>query len=173
MLLERVWAANDYRNFHYLIACPETGEALAVDPLDVAALPRCCARQGLADHAGAQHARARRPHRRQRRHGRGNRRKVLAHAGAAGRSAAWIAASAKVTSFGWARRGARMPRYAGPHDDATSASCAYRGACAFLRRYALQCRRRQLPQRRRSGCSTTPSHPDRGAFPIDARLSRA
>ncbi len=34
MLIERVWAANDYRNFHYLIACPETGEALAVDPLE-------------------------------------------------------------------------------------------------------------------------------------------
>jgi hydroxyacylglutathione hydrolase len=34
MLVERVWAANDYRNFHYLIACPETGEALAVDPLE-------------------------------------------------------------------------------------------------------------------------------------------
>lgn len=34
MLIERVWAANDYRNFHYLIACPESGEALAVDPLE-------------------------------------------------------------------------------------------------------------------------------------------
>jgi hydroxyacylglutathione hydrolase len=34
MLIERVWAANSLRNFHYLIACPETGEALAVDPLD-------------------------------------------------------------------------------------------------------------------------------------------
>jgi hydroxyacylglutathione hydrolase len=34
MLIERVWAANSYRNFHYLIACPQTGEALAVDPLD-------------------------------------------------------------------------------------------------------------------------------------------
>ncbi|HUK01920.1 MAG TPA: hydroxyacylglutathione hydrolase C-terminal domain-containing protein [Steroidobacteraceae bacterium] len=34
MLIERVWAANDYRNFHYLIACPETGQALAVDPLE-------------------------------------------------------------------------------------------------------------------------------------------
>src|SRR6201991_3095381 len=33
MLVERVWAANDYRNFHYLIACPESGEALAIDPL--------------------------------------------------------------------------------------------------------------------------------------------
>ncbi len=34
MLIERVWAANDSRNFHYLIACPQTGEALAVDPLE-------------------------------------------------------------------------------------------------------------------------------------------
>ena len=34
MLIERIWAANDYRNFHYLIACSETGEALAVDPLE-------------------------------------------------------------------------------------------------------------------------------------------
>ena len=34
MLVERIWAANDYRNFHYLIADPDTGEALAVDPLD-------------------------------------------------------------------------------------------------------------------------------------------
>ena len=34
MLIERIWPANAYRNFHYLIACPETGEALAVDPLD-------------------------------------------------------------------------------------------------------------------------------------------
>jgi hydroxyacylglutathione hydrolase len=33
MLIERIWAANSWRNFHYLIACPETGEALAVDPL--------------------------------------------------------------------------------------------------------------------------------------------
>src|SRR3984885_3282576 len=33
MLIERVWAANDLRNFHYLVACPETGEALAIDPL--------------------------------------------------------------------------------------------------------------------------------------------
>jgi hydroxyacylglutathione hydrolase len=34
MLIERIWSANSYRNFHYLIACPETGEALAVDPLE-------------------------------------------------------------------------------------------------------------------------------------------
>lgn len=34
MLIERIWSANPYRNFHYLIACPESGEALAIDPLE-------------------------------------------------------------------------------------------------------------------------------------------
>ncbi len=34
MLVERIWTANAYRNFNYLVACPETGEALAIDPLD-------------------------------------------------------------------------------------------------------------------------------------------
>ena len=34
MIVEQIWTANDYRNFNYLIACPESGEALAVDPLD-------------------------------------------------------------------------------------------------------------------------------------------
>lgn len=33
MEIERIWSGNAYRNFHYLIACPESGEALAVDPL--------------------------------------------------------------------------------------------------------------------------------------------
>jgi hydroxyacylglutathione hydrolase len=37
MLIERVWAANRGRNFHYLVACPDTGEALAIDPLNAAA----------------------------------------------------------------------------------------------------------------------------------------
>ena len=36
MLVERIWAANSLRNFHYLIACAETGEALIVDPLNAA-----------------------------------------------------------------------------------------------------------------------------------------
>jgi hydroxyacylglutathione hydrolase len=34
MLVEQIWTANSGRNFNYLIACAETGEALAVDPLD-------------------------------------------------------------------------------------------------------------------------------------------
>ncbi len=36
MLVRQIWTANAYRNFNYLIACPETGEALAIDPLDSA-----------------------------------------------------------------------------------------------------------------------------------------
>ena len=34
MLTERIWSGNSLRNFHYLIACAETGEALAIDPLE-------------------------------------------------------------------------------------------------------------------------------------------
>src|SRR6266702_3196217 len=34
MIVEQIWTANAYRNFNYMIACAETGEALAVDPLD-------------------------------------------------------------------------------------------------------------------------------------------
>ena len=41
MIVEQIWTANQWRNFNYLIACAETGEALAIDPLDHA---RCLAR---------------------------------------------------------------------------------------------------------------------------------
>jgi len=41
MLVEQIWTGNAGRNFNYLIACPETGEALAVDPLD---FEKCLAR---------------------------------------------------------------------------------------------------------------------------------
>ena len=34
MLVEQIWTANAYRNFNYLIVCEESGEALAIDPLD-------------------------------------------------------------------------------------------------------------------------------------------
>jgi hydroxyacylglutathione hydrolase len=34
VLVKQIWTANAYRNFNYLIACSETGEALAIDPLD-------------------------------------------------------------------------------------------------------------------------------------------
>ncbi len=34
MIVKQIWTGNAYRNFNYLIACPQSGEALAVDPLD-------------------------------------------------------------------------------------------------------------------------------------------
>lgn len=34
MIIERLWVANPLRNFNYLVGCGETGEALAIDPLD-------------------------------------------------------------------------------------------------------------------------------------------
>ena len=34
MIVEQIYTDNAYRNFNYLIACPETGEALAIDPLE-------------------------------------------------------------------------------------------------------------------------------------------
>ncbi len=34
MIIEQIWTGNAYRNFNYLIVCPDTGEAMAVDPLD-------------------------------------------------------------------------------------------------------------------------------------------
>lgn len=34
MIVEQIWTGNAYRNFNYLIACGETGEAMAIDPLD-------------------------------------------------------------------------------------------------------------------------------------------
>lgn len=34
MIIEQIWTGNNWRNFNYLIACEESGEAMAVDPLD-------------------------------------------------------------------------------------------------------------------------------------------
>jgi hydroxyacylglutathione hydrolase len=46
MIVEQVWTGNAYRNFNYLVACPESGDALAIDPLD---FKKCLA---LADERG-------------------------------------------------------------------------------------------------------------------------
>jgi hydroxyacylglutathione hydrolase len=85
MIVERIWADNAYRNFHYLIACEETGEALAVDPLE---WERCLA---AARERGFEITRILNTHE-HRDHTGGNERlrgatgaQVLAHAGAARR----------------------------------------------------------------------------------------
>jgi hydroxyacylglutathione hydrolase len=46
MLIERVWADNAARNFHYLVACEVTGEALAIDPLNWQAVLARAQQQG-------------------------------------------------------------------------------------------------------------------------------
>ena len=46
MIIERIWPGNAWRNYHYLIACGETGEALAVDPLDWRAVHGTAQRRG-------------------------------------------------------------------------------------------------------------------------------
>ncbi len=34
MIVHQIWTGNAYRNFNYLVVCPDSGEALAIDPLD-------------------------------------------------------------------------------------------------------------------------------------------
>jgi hydroxyacylglutathione hydrolase len=34
MIIEQIWTANEGRNFFYLVACSDTGETLAIDPID-------------------------------------------------------------------------------------------------------------------------------------------
>ena len=46
MIIERIWPGNAWRNFHYLIACGETGEAMAVDPLDWQSVHAAALRHG-------------------------------------------------------------------------------------------------------------------------------
>lgn len=48
MIVEQIWIDNPFRNFNYLVACPETGEALAIDPLDDQRVLACAKERGLA-----------------------------------------------------------------------------------------------------------------------------
>jgi hydroxyacylglutathione hydrolase len=85
MLIERLWPANAWRNYHYLIACPETGEALAIDPLDWELCLREARRRGwtitqiLNTHEHRDHTGGNQPLRA------ATGARVVAHAGAAGR----------------------------------------------------------------------------------------
>jgi hydroxyacylglutathione hydrolase len=46
MKVERLWPDSRLRNYHYLIVCEESGEALAVDPLDSALLLKAAREHG-------------------------------------------------------------------------------------------------------------------------------
>jgi hydroxyacylglutathione hydrolase len=85
VILERLWPANRWRNFHYLIACEHTGEALAIDPLDWSACLARVRERGwtlthiLNTHEHGDHIGGNEPLRA------ATGARVLAHAGAAGR----------------------------------------------------------------------------------------
>ncbi len=46
MIVEQIWTGNQFRNFNYLIVCPETGEAMAIDPLDHEKCLAICKKNG-------------------------------------------------------------------------------------------------------------------------------
>ncbi|NNF17656.1 MAG: hydroxyacylglutathione hydrolase [Gammaproteobacteria bacterium] len=46
MIIKTIWTANAYRNFNYLVVCEDTGEALAIDPLDHKKCLTACAEEG-------------------------------------------------------------------------------------------------------------------------------
>ena len=153
MIIERIWSANAYRNFHYLIACPETRRGARRGPAGVAALPRRCQGQRLdrshrsstrtstgitlAAMPGSSAPRARRcwPMRVPR-----------------AASAAWTAGCARATSSGSAARSSWSAWIRPGHTHGAHLPVLAHGpAGAVLRRHAVQCRRRQLPRRRASG----------------------
>ena len=151
MIVEQIWTANAGRNFNYLIACAETGEALAVDPLDH---QKCLAAAKAKGWTITQILNTHEHHD----HTGGNAQviaatgaKLLAHAGAKDRIAG-IDRGLKRRRCDQGRQDgrARMPRHAGPHDVAYLHPRAHRHARPVLRRHLVQCRRRQLPQWRSS-----------------------
>jgi hydroxyacylglutathione hydrolase len=46
MIVERLWPDTPLRNYHYLVACAETGEALAIDPWDADLMARTARERG-------------------------------------------------------------------------------------------------------------------------------
>jgi len=46
VIVERIWTGNALRNYNYLVACGQTGEALAIDPLDHGKCLAAAARNG-------------------------------------------------------------------------------------------------------------------------------
>ncbi|PCI43794.1 MAG: hydroxyacylglutathione hydrolase, partial [Alphaproteobacteria bacterium] len=47
MIVLQIYADNPLRNFHYLIACPETRDTIVIDPLDVKKCLDAAAGEGL------------------------------------------------------------------------------------------------------------------------------
>ena len=58
MIIHQIWTGNAYRNFNYVVACPETGVALAIDPLDHEKCLAVARDEGWASHPDPQYPRA-------------------------------------------------------------------------------------------------------------------
>jgi hydroxyacylglutathione hydrolase len=147
MIVERIWAANELRNYHYVIACAETGEALVIDPLDWrACLERAQARgwsitQILNTHEHLDHTAGNAAL------VRATGARVLAHAGAAAR----IGGVNQGLRAGDVIRVGRSVELECLDTPGHAVACLPAGACrqvgAVFGRYAVQRRCRQLPQR--------------------------
>ena len=175
MIVERIWTGNAYRNYNYLIACPESGEALAIDPLDHEKCLAAAKAKGWQitqilnthehhDHTGGNAAVVA-----------ATGAKVIAHHRAGSRIAGVDRGvkAGDVIKVGKTRR-ARMHGHARPHDVPHLPALAHRAAGAVLRRHAVQRRRRQLPQRRQPGRPVRDlRRAAREAARRHARLSRA
>ncbi len=154
MLTERIWSGNSFRNFHYLIACPQSGEALAVDPLEWRLCLSAARERGWqitqilnthehTDHTGGNAGLKAATHA-----------PVLAHAAAAARIGGVDRGLARgdIIKVG---RTVELECLDTPGHTlrARVPAGARRGAGAVLRRHTVQRWRRQLPQRRRPAAS--------------------
>ena len=151
MLVEQIWTANSGRNFNYLIACAETGEALAVDPLDYEKCLAAAKAKGwnITQILNTHHHRD---------HTGGNDQviaatgaKLLAHANAKDQIEG-IDRGLKAGDVIKVGRSVELECLDTPGHTMSHICVLSRGddAGAVLRRHAVQRRRRQLPQRRPS-----------------------
>jgi hydroxyacylglutathione hydrolase len=137
MLVERIWTGNSYRNFNYLIACPETGEALAIDPLDSEKTLHTAKVKGWQitqilnthehhDHTGGNAAVVA-----------ATGAKVIAHAKAGGAIVGMDRGVQAGDHQGGQNGGAGMPGHPRPHDVPHLPALTHRAARAVLGRHAV------------------------------------
>ena len=176
MLIERIWAQNEGRNYHYLIACTETRRGARSSIRSTRRrVWRARASWAVRITPDIQHPRASRPHRRQRRN-RGGHRRPGAGARSSGRSHRRRHARHARRRRGACRthRRAALSRYARPH---ARASVSLRGRSRQRsRRRCSRAIRCSTPARAIActaairSCSTRPSPKNSARLPDSARI---
>ena len=173
MLVEQIWTGNAFRNFNYLIACSETGQALAIDPLDYG---KCLASakdkgweitQVLNTHEHGDHTGGNGPDHR-------------GHGCEAPRPCAMpdrasdgidIGLAAGDTVSGRPVRRTARPGHARSYHESHLPAVEDGSARPVQWRHVVQCRCRQLPRRRPSRRnSTRPSSPNSTKLPDDTQV---